>query len=204
MPGVRADPQAGALAAGAAVSTRPRFRFFELTCAPSSPTPINSARASAPSIRRPRRPTALPGPQSPRLPPFGLCLRPIQHPKVLFFWPSQVPKILDFMAPVTAGAKGPPCRSLTTGRADGAHRDRVDQVQLRGVAGPTNGGHAARGLGQPLICKKNGLWGKYEVGIFGKQRNQKKARVRKKATWVNSRSKVPFRFSFRCVNSYTF
>ena len=70
---------------------------------------------------------------------------------------------MDFIAPVTAGAKGPPCRSLTTGRADGAHRDRVDQVQLRGVASPTNGGHAARGLGQPLIWKKNGLWGNREV-----------------------------------------
>ena len=31
-----------------------------------------------------------------------------------------------FVAPVTADAKGSPCRSLTTGRADGAHRDRVD------------------------------------------------------------------------------
>ena len=49
----------------------------------------------APSIRRPRRPTASPGPQSPRLPPFGLILRPIQPPKVLVFWPSQVPKILE-------------------------------------------------------------------------------------------------------------
>ena len=141
--------------------------------------PLARSTHPAPQLLRsadPVDPTAPPGTQSPRLPPFGLCLRPIQHPKVLFFWPSQVPKILDFMAPVTAGAKGPPCRSLTTGRADGAHRDRVDQVQLRGVASPTNGGHAARGLGQPLIWKKNGLWGNPEVWWeFTESRESKKS-----------------------------
>ena len=61
------------------------------------PPPLRSTQPAplAPSIRRPRRPTASPGSQSPRLPPFRLILRPIQPPKVLVFWPSQVPKILE-------------------------------------------------------------------------------------------------------------
>ena len=137
---------------GWAPGLRARFRIFELTCAPSSPTPINSARASAPSIRRPRR-THRPA-RPPEPPPPAVWALPPPHPapQSPLFLALPGAQDLGFHGAVTAGAKGPPCRSLTTGRA--AHRDRVDQVQLRGVAGPTNGGHAARGLGQPLICKK--------------------------------------------------
>ena len=57
---------------------RARFRIFELTCAPSSPTPINSARASAPSIRRPRR-THRPA-RPPEPPPPAVWALPPPHP----------------------------------------------------------------------------------------------------------------------------
>ena len=179
-----------------------RFRIFELTCAPSSPTPINSARASAPSIRRPRRPHRPARPPEP--PPPAVWALPPPHPA------PQSPLFLALPGAQDLGFHG-----ARNGRGEGASVPILDN----GAGGrrPSRPGRssATPRCGRPYerwtrrtrpgsaldLQKKNGLWGnshqKYEVGIFGKQRNQKKARVRKKATWVNSRSKVPFRFSFR-------
>ena len=57
---------------------RARLSFFQLTCAPSSPTLINSARASAPSIRRPRRPQR--PARDPEPPPLAVWAQPPPHP----------------------------------------------------------------------------------------------------------------------------
>ena len=178
---------------GWAPGLRARFRIFELTCAPSSPTPINSARASAPSIRRPRRPHRPAQPPEP--PPPAVWALPPPHPA------PQSPLFLALPGAQDLGFHG-----ARNGRGEGASVPILDDG-----AGGRRPSRPGRSSATPRCGKPYERWTRRTrpgsaldlekkrplgeprslVGIFGK------ARVRKKATWVISRSKWPFRFSFR-------
>ena len=146
---------------GWAPCLRARFRCFQLTTprdasTPSSPTPINSPRTSAPSIRRPCRSHRPARPPEP--PPSAVWALPPPHatPQSPLFLALPGAQDLGFHGAVTAGAKGPPCRSLTTGRADGAHRDRVDPgapltLSLLLTPSPGRRSPLARGLDRRLL-----------------------------------------------------
>ena len=141
---------------GRAPGLRACFRCFQLTSTPSSPTLINAPRASAPSIRRPRR-SHRPARDSEPPPPAVWALPPPHAtPQSPLFLALPGAQDLGFHGAVTAGAKGPPCRSLTTGRADGAHRDRVDPgapltLSLLLTPSPGRRSPLARGLDRRLL-----------------------------------------------------